>query len=397
MSTPEIVTDGARLATLCDAWRAAGRLAFDTEFIRDETFDAALCLVQVSDGENVVLVDPTGGLDVRPFWDLVCDPAVMTIVHAGKEDFEVCLRSTGQVPRNVFDVQIAAGLVGYDYPMSLSRLAEAVLRRRIAKGQTMTDWLRRPLTEEQLHYAVEDVAHLPAIYDRLQGKLRKHKREAWAAEEFERFEHAEYYRAPSEDRAQKLKGAKKLDGLGLAVLGRLVEWRDEWAQSRNRPIRALMRDDVLVEIARRRPTKADQLNIIRGFHQSRNKQVVAGLLSAIAEAARTPPEEWPTPHQPRDDSPMTKAATDILSAVMRGICHEQGVAQELVGSSQRLRDLVDYARQPEGPQPALLRGWRGAFVGQALLQVLDGHSEVHFSGWPDQPRIRVVNHGNGKP
>ena len=134
MDIPEFVTDQVRLETLCRRWRLAGRFAFDTEFIRDDTYDANLCLIQVSLNGEVVLLDPTAELDLGPFWKLVTDKTVQTIVHAGKEDFEVCLRATGKPPRNIFDVQIAAGFVGFGYPLSLSRLVSVALHRRITKG-----------------------------------------------------------------------------------------------------------------------------------------------------------------------------------------------------------------------------------------------------------------------
>ena len=390
MDQPELITSQEQLDALCGEWRAAGRFAFDTEFIRDDSFDANLCLVQVSADGDVVLVDPLDGLDMTPFWDLVCDPEVATVVHAGKEDFELCLRQTGQPPRNVFDVQIASGLVGYDYPMSLTRLVFALRRRRLAKAQTMTDWLRRPLTPEQIQYAIDDVLHLPAIHKKLVGKLKECGRTAWAAEEFARFEDPRLYAPPSKDRVFKIKGAKKLDALGLVVMARLIEWRDEWAAERNRPIRAMMRDDVLVDIARRRPRKPEQLRIIRGFHQAKNGKIVNELLTVIAEAGQTPKEQWPTPYQPREETPMMRAATDLLTAVLRAVCHEEGVAQELVGGAQRLRELLDHARGQLADTPPLLTGWRAEFIGQKLVDLLRGGSEVHLRGWPDALHLGIV-------
>ena len=258
MRPPEIITDQAALEAHCCAWREAGVFAFDTEFIRDDTYDAALCLVQVTTDGEVALIDPTADVDVGVFWELVADESIVTVVHAGKEDFEVCLRKTGKVPRNVFDVQIAAGFAGYGYPLSLVRLVESLLHRRISKGQTLTDWLRRPLTAAQVRYAVEDVVYLPDAYRKLREDIDRAGRSGWAAEELKCFEDAEFYRAPAEERTLRLKGSKKLDGLGLAVLARLIEWRDRWAQTRNRPIRALMRDDVLVEIRAPSPAPGDR-------------------------------------------------------------------------------------------------------------------------------------------
>lgn len=392
MSNPEIVADQKTLEACCRQWRAAGCFAFDTEFIRDETYEAILGLIQVTTGGEVVLVDPTARIDMGVFWELVTDEAVTCVVHAGKEDFEVCLHATGRPPRNVFDVQVAAGLVGYGYPLSLVRLVDQVLDKRITKGQTLTDWLRRPLTDQQVRYAVEDVVHLPTVYEKLSAGLRETGRTGWASEEFKRYEDATIYKPPVEERLFKLKGTKRLDGLGLAVLERLIEWREQWAQRRNRPTRALVRDDVLVEIARRRPQRTSDLEVLRGFPQSRNRKVIRELLDLIEQAGTIPPEQHPQPYRPRQDTPMMKATLDVLSAVARAICHEEQLSHDLLGGTQRLRELLDYELGRLDEQPPLLCGWREHFIGRRLVDLLEGRSELHLSGWPDNPRLDVVSH-----
>lgn len=392
MNKPELVTEQDRLDALCRRWRRAGRFAFDTEFIRDDTYDAKLCLIQVALDSEIVLVDPVAKVNLEPFWKLVTDKAVRTIIHAGKEDFEVCLRATDKPPRNVFDVQIAAGFVGLGYPLSLARLVSMALHRRITKGQTLTDWLRRPLTDEQVRYAVEDVKHLPATYELLEKRLEETGRAAWAREEFTQFENPAFYERPAQQRLFKFKGTKKLDGLGLAVLERLVEWRDRWAQARNRPTRAMMRDDVLVTIAKRRPQRASDLEVLRGFPQSRKSKVVREILDVIKAGAATPKAEWPEPFKIRDDSPMIKAALSILSAFVRSVCHEENLGHDLVGSTQRLRELLDYLLDESEKHPLLLTGWREKFIGRRLVDLLEGRSELHLSGWPHNLRLDVVSH-----
>ncbi|MFH1745659.1 MAG: ribonuclease D [Planctomycetota bacterium] len=392
MTNSDLVTKQSDLETHCRIWRSAGSLAFDTEFIRDDTYESALCLVQVADGSKVTLIDPTCGLDMDVFWDLVTDERVTAVLHAGKEDFEVCLRATGQPPRNVFDVQIAAGFLGHGYPLSLSRLVGEVIGRQISKGQTLTDWLRRPLTDAQIRYAIEDVVHLPAIYQQLSAGLVRSGRVEWAAEEFRRFEEPDYYQPPVRDRLFRVKGTKRLDGLGLAVLERLLDWRDEWAQARNRPIRALMRDDVMVEIARRRPKRESDLQVLRGFPQAHNPKIIGEILRIIKDVRETPESGWPKPFRPPEELPMSKVMVDILSAVCRAVCYEQGVSHELLGSAQRLRELLEYYSGRTAERPALLCGWREEFIGQRLLDLLEGHSELHITGWPDNPHLEVVTH-----
>jgi ribonuclease D len=390
MDRVEIVTQQKPLVSYCEQWRRGGWLAFDTEFIRDETYEAALCLVQVATDQQVVLIDPVAELDLSPFWELITDPQVTAVVHAGKEDFELCLRATGRPPRNVFDVQIAAGLLGYGYPLSLSRLVAEVVGRRISKAQTLTDWLRRPLTQAQIRYAIEDVVHLPQIYLRLRGELEQRGRLSWALEEFARFEDPQLYEPPVRERLFRLRGTKRLDGLGLAVLERLVEWRDRWARQKNRPLRAMMRDDVLVEIARRRPRRASDLEVLRGFPQARNPKVIRELLALIEEASQTPPEKWPAPYKPPKELPMSEIMLDILSAVTRAACEEQQVSHDLLCTTQRLREVLDYRAGLLSERPLMLRGWREEFIGRRLLELLDGHSELHICGWPDKPRLQLV-------
>ncbi len=398
MKPPEYVTEQRRLNALCRRWRQAGRCAFDTEFIRDDTFEATLCLVQATTDGEIALIDPTAGLDLAPFWSLVTDPDVLTIVHAGKEDFEVCLTHTGKPPRNVFDVQIAAGFVGLGYPLSLARLVHAALGRRIAKGQTLTDWLRRPLTDEQLHYAAEDVAHLPELHRVLSGRLRDNGRAAWAAEEFAAYEQPTLYRKPIEQRLYKVKGSKRLDGLGLLVLERLIEWREQWARARNRPIRSMMRDDVLLSIAKRRPTQPRELEILRGFPHTRKSRVTQQVLEVVREALRIPPEQWPKPHEVREAGPMQKATLSILAGFVRAVCHEEQLAHDLVGSTQRLTELLDYLQGRSPAPPALLRGWREAFIGRRLVALLEGRAALRLVGWPDRLRLDVIaRKPRGKP
>lgn len=390
----ETITTQGELDRNCAAWREAGTLAFDTEFIRDDTFDAILCLVQVAASGKVTLIDPTTGIDIQPFWRLVADPQVLKIVHAGKEDFELCLTATGSVPRNIFDVQIAAGLVGLGYPLNLVRLVDRSLGRRIEKGETLTDWLRRPLTNDQLQYAIEDVAHLPEVHAALTQHLEKRGRTAWAREEFLRFEQAELYRPPPVSRCLKFKGARKLNGAGLATLERLIDWRDHWARRHNRPCRAMVRDDVLVEIARRRPRKIDDLLVMRGFHQARNPRIAEEVLRIVADARTIPPELWPRMPQEREQSPMMKATIDLLSAVLRAVCDESGVSHDLVGAGQRLRELVEYLQFGAEQMPALLSGWRAEFVGSMLVGFLEGKMQLRVAGWPREPYVDIVPHND---
>jgi ribonuclease D len=153
-----------------------------------------------------------------------------------------------------------------------------------------------------------------------------------------------------------------------------------------------MRDDVLVEIARRRPQRESDLAVLRGFPQARNRKLVHELIELIAEASKTPPAQWPQPPERHDESPMGAAVLDLLSAITQAVCHEQRLSRHLLGGTSRLRELLDYHVGRTSGLPEMLRGWRGEFIGRRLLEVVEGRSEIHLSGWPDNPRLTVVSH-----
>ena len=170
----------SEIQELCAQCRAEARFAFDTEFVMEDRYEAEVCLLQIAVGDTVAIVDPFKKLDLQPVWNLVGDPEIETIVHAGQEDLALSVQHTGAPPRNIFDVQIAAGFVGYDYPVSLQRLVQSTLHIRLHKSKTLTDWRKRPLSPEQIRYAAEDVSYLLEIRNLLDRRLGRLNRRNWA-------------------------------------------------------------------------------------------------------------------------------------------------------------------------------------------------------------------------
>ena len=211
--------------------RDAGRFAFDTEFVSEETFEPVLCLVQVATRDRLAIVDPLAVRDLSPFWDVVLDPEVELVMHAASEDLRICRFQTGKVPSHVFDVQIAAGLVGFGYPLSLGNLVNQALRISLSGGETRTDWRRRPLSESQLRYALDDVRHLLDLAERLEAQLDRLGRRSWAESEFAEFVDAIQNRS-EEERWRRLPGLHQLNRRGLEVARRLSDWRNEEVAAR---------------------------------------------------------------------------------------------------------------------------------------------------------------------
>jgi ribonuclease D len=373
-ATPEaMITTPDLLNELVDHLRTSGRFAFDTEFVSEDTFEPVLCLIQVATRERLAVIDPLAVRDVSPFWDVVHDPSVQIVMHAAGEDLRICLLRTGALPRRVFDVQLAAGLVGLSYPLSLVNLLGQVLGISLASSETRTDWRQRPLSSAQLHYALDDVRYLLDLADHLIDRLNQLSRTAWADAEFDDFLLSIAQRA-DEDRWRKLPGLHQLNRRGLETAQRLADWRENEARRQNRPLRQVMRDDLLVAIAKRQPRNRRDLEALRDFNRpallNRSQEILA-----ILEKARTIPEDQLPELYARHEEPQgLSTVTNLLSAALAQCCAKNEVAGSLVANVADLKHLVRWhlnGRDHSTP-PAILQGWRGELCGPLLLDVLEG-------------------------
>ena len=372
MSEPLVTTPEA-LADLMEHVRASGRFAFDTEFVSEETFEPVLCLIQVATADRLAVVDPLAVPDLAPFWDAVNDPAIEIVMHAAGEDLRIARFQTGKVPKRVFDVQIAAGLVGFGYPLSLGNLVHQALGATLSGGETRTDWRRRPLSPAQLRYALDDVRYLLELADRLQARLEVLGRTAWAESEIGAFLAAIRDRS-EDDRWRRLPGLHHLNRRGLEVARRLSEWRAEDARRSNRPLRQVLRDDLLVAIARRQPTSRRDLEALRDFNRPYLLGKSNEILASISEAHQVPAELLPEPAERHEDGPGLSMVISLLAATLNHCCARNQVAPGLVGTATDLKDLVRWHAEgmPEARRPSLARPWREEVCGQTLLDVLTG-------------------------
>jgi ribonuclease D len=379
---PEIplITTQDRLLELVEHVRACGRFAFDTEFVSEETFEPVLCLVQVATAERLEAIDPLALRDLGPFWEVVVDPAVEVVMHAAGEDLRICKFKTGRVPPRVFDVQIAAGMVGLGYPLSLGNLVAQTLRVTVFGGETRTDWRRRPLSAAQVRYAMDDVRYLLPLADQLDGQLVALGRRAWAEEEFADFL-AQVGSRSEETRWRRLSGLHQLSRRGLEVARRLSDWRYEEARRLNRPIRQVLRDDLLVAIAKRQPSSRHDLEALRDFNRPHLLSKAPEILAAIAKAQAVPADQLPEHAERHEEGPGLTMVVNLLAAALANCCARQKLAASLVGSSTDLKDLTRWFAQgqPEPSRPYLASGWRGEVCGATLLDVLAGRSALRVT------------------
>ena len=387
-SATTLVTDSSKLREVLNELAHAGRFAFDTEFVMEDSYQAEVCLIQVATESMVVLIDPLAGVEDTGFWELVADEGVEKIVHSGSEDLGLCVQRTGHIPRNIFDVQIAAGLAGLDYPMSLMKLVRATCGARLHKSQTLTDWRRRPLTEAQTQYARDDVAYLPTAHEVISRKLQKLGRWEWLHEEFAHLERPETYKRSEEAQVLRLKGAGTLDEQGLAVAGELMKVREALARQFNRPARVLLKDHLIVELARHQWTTFEQIRSLRGLQLS--NAAVHRLAAAVKRGVSSPPESRPKVRTPAVDTPEESALISLATALVRAYCYEHEIAYQLAATKQDIRALVySFTRGAPAERSRLSNGWRGPTIGRVLTAFFSGKKHVGIRREGESVRLVV--------
>ena len=383
---------------VCAQTRLQGCFAFDTEFVMEDVAQADVCLIQLALKDAVYLIDPHKDLDIAPIWALVADREIETVVHAGQEDLSLCVQAIGKAPHNVFDVQIAAGLVGPDYPLSLIRLARSVLHVRLHKSQTLTDWRQRPLSEEQKRYAADDVAYLLDIRRKLGGKLEEAGRIDWACEEFKRLEDIRLYRRSETERLHRVKGVASLGGRQLAIATELMLWRERTAERLNRPARVVLKDHLLSEIARVELAQPEQVRSLRGIGLS--KRHLEELCAVVQRALELPPQSWPETKTVKPETPRETILTVLATAVVRSECLRLDLAYSLAATKKSIQELVrfrvahpaeDHAVGTDKPKrlPKLLRGWRSQALGVPVESVLGGDATLQVNQDGDKSILSI--------
>jgi ribonuclease D len=360
---------------LAERARREGRIGIDTEFMPEGRYRPLLCLVQVSVGDEVAVLDPLAGLEPAPLVEVLGDPAVEVVLHAGRQDVAILRRQWSAGFANVFDTQVAAGFAGFSAQAGYTGLLHDVLKVRLAKSASFTRWDSRPLTPEQLRYAREDVEHLLALADDIQARLLARGRLEWAREECRAIAEATDERDPEE----AWRRLPRITGLGpkeRAVARELAAWRERVAAAEDRPVGAVLRDPTVVELAKRQPTARRELAQIRGAGPEVVRRRADDIVAAIERGRAAPPirlEEGERLATEAVDGP----AIALAEALVRARAHEAGLAYELIAARADLAPIVVAARRgaPE-PDVRTLRGWRRELVGGELLELLAGRRSL---------------------
>jgi ribonuclease D len=366
----EMIDNAAGLRDLLVKLRAAGRFAYDSEFIGELTYIPKLCLIQVATAEQVSLIDPLAKLDLLPFWDLLCDPAVEKIVHAGPQDLEPVFRHTRRPAANVFDTQIAAGFIGMSYPVSLSKLVREITGVPLGKGLTFTHWDQRPLSASQLRYAADDVRYLVAVREEIGRKLKTLGHTDWAAAECQTLCDPEQYRFDPEHQYHRVRGASSLQPSGLAVLRELVIWRDSCARMHDLPPRSFLRDEILIDLARNPVKAVEKLARIKGLPRPVEAAHGSEIVSATARGLSVEAEDLPATRQ-REETPTEKFRADAMRCAIEAMCYGRGIDPSLVASRNEIGEVYRHLMEGEAAGEArLLNGWRLEAFGEPLKAMI---------------------------
>jgi ribonuclease D len=370
-------TDEA-LREFCRDIDPAALIALDTEFVSEDRYFPDLCLVQVAVQGRFALIDPLAVDDLTPFWQALLQPERVSIVHAGREEFRFCRRATGQRPAQWFDTQIAAGLTGVDYPAAYATLIHRYLGTSLGKGETRTNWRRRPLSKRQLEYAVQDVVYLQPLYESISHRLDALHRRSWLAEELAAWQDQMEAEEQTE-RWRRVSGITGLSSRQLAVLHALWRWRDGKARAQNVPPRQVLRDDLMVELARRGSADPQQIRAVRGMDWRKQQRAIPELAQCVRRALDLPDDQCPDSGR-KSSRPPFNVLGQFLATAVSSVAQSAQVAPGLVGSVQDVRDLIAYHLGWEGTRiPVLATGWRKEVVGDAVNQLLDGKLAIRIT------------------
>jgi ribonuclease D len=364
----QLISDNAALNEAINQLTGAPMLAVDTEFMRERTYHAHLCLLQLATDDVAFVVDPLSDVDLTLLSDLFFDPLVVKVFHAGSQDMQILYELLGRPVAPVFDTQVAASLLGLPQQMSLAALVKEHIGVELNKSDTYSDWSKRPLRAAQISYALDDVRYLPAIYNKMQSDLQAAGRSNWLDEEFKALSDPAKYQEPPEMLWLKIKGNSGLTRRQMGVLQQVTLWREQVAQEKDLPRRWVVADEQLLDIAKRSPTSRDELFMTRSLQEKLTRSMVTGLLNAVSNGLNMAEKDLPS----RSARPVRvngfTSAMDLMQTLVHQRASENHIAANILAPNSELQALAVGRRDGVG----VLSGWRRELIGNELLDLLDG-------------------------
>ena len=345
-------------------------IALDTEFLRERTYYAQLCLIQIEAKGKRACIDPLAINDMSALFDMLNNPDIIKVFHAAHQDLEILMQLTGKIPAPIFDTQVAASVLGIGDQISYARLVEELLGISLSKTQSRTDWTQRPLDAKQLEYAIDDVRYLAQIYPKMMEQLNSLGRLNWLTKDFTKAISPETYAINARERWQKVRGNQVLKRQQLAVLRELAEWRENRAEKSNLPRKWIISDEILIDLAKQQPTNSQQISKIRGINPDRTKKYHDLWLKLINKGKNLPESEWP--EQPRSKKPTSQQnlVIDLLMLVVQIKARENKISPAAIATRKSIAKMV------QSGNSHLSDDWRDVLVHQSFTDVLSGKKTI---------------------
>jgi ribonuclease D len=383
----KLIKTTEELSTFCDYASRFEFVTIDTEFLREKTYYSQLCLVQMAvkdnNPESAVIIDVLAhGIDLSSLHKLMINSSIVKVFHAARQDIEIFYNLTGVVPSPIFDTQIAAMVCGFGEQVGYDNLVKSITSNSIDKSSRFTDWSRRPLTKEQLDYAIGDVTHLRDVYEYLQNQLEKNGRISWVEEEMAVLTSENTYNINPYDAWKKIK-VRTDTGKFLAILREVACFREEYAQLKNIPKGRVLKDDALIELCSVRPTNYDDLKRLRLYNRGNKSQELGDkILKAVSNGVNCAPENHPSVSKDRKKENKNPALSELLRVLLKSSSEKIGVAQKLIATTSDLDRVA--AGERVG---AVFEGWRLKVFGRDALNLCDGKIGLSADGH----RIKIIN------
>lgn len=373
-----VITTTADLTAFCATFGDERFITVDTEFIRERTYFPQLCLMQVATSKEAVAIDPLSGeIDLQPLYDAFADERLLKVFHAAKQDIEIFVHDSGRVPLPMYDTQIAAMVCGFGDSASYETLVGELVGARLDKASRFTDWAKRPLTQRQLDYALDDVIHLRKVFEKLERQIEEDGRTQWIAEEMEDLTIITNYRVDIDHVWQRLK-VKSRSAEVLQLLRAAARWREQQAMRRDLPRQRVLKDDFVTQIAAMLPKSVEELHELRGLQGQLNKEAMASLIEALNDARAEPKESWPQPEDRQKPMPAAQeGCLDQLKLLLRQRCEDEHLVPRLVADKEELEALVRGKKSFE--QCHIGHGWRYDVFGKYAKAVIDGKLTAHVA------------------